>query len=271
MRRTWEIGNHTFPIVWLLFSRPMVSFIIWEMHGFSHQFPIVRENATKTIVWGKTWEIGNHTFPIVWVLFSHPIPILWYTSSYGKCIGFPTNFPQYGKMQQNPLYGEDLGNWYSYFSHSMGAFLPLDSYPMVLFITWETYGFSNQFPIARENSAKTIKWEKPGKYFFHSMDALFHQIPILWYTSAYDKCMGVPINFPQHGKMQQNPGEGLGNWYSCFSHNIGAFLQPESHPQIYFITWEMLRFPHLFPIALENAAKSIELREPVKMVPILFP
>ena len=52
---------------------------------------------------------------------------------------------------------------------------------------------------------------------------------------------------------------------------MGAFLQPDSHPVIYFITWEMLRFPHQFPIALENAAKSIELREPGKLVPILSP
>ena len=174
--------------------------MIWEMLGFSHQFPITWENATKPIVWGKpgklviilfpqywqffpirfpyfgilhhmgnvwvfpsishstgkcnktyrrgkTWEIGNQTFPIAWVLFSRQIPILWYTSSYGKCVGFPINFLQYGKMQQNPSYREDLGNWYSYFSHSMGAFFPLDSHPMVLFIAWEMYGFSNQFPI----------------------------------------------------------------------------------------------------------------------------
>ena len=33
----------------------------------------------------------------------------------------------------------------------------------------------------------------------------------------------------------------------------------------------MLRSPHQFPIALENAAKSIELREPGKLVPILSP
>ena len=50
---------------------------------------------------------------------------------------------------------------------------------------------------------------------------------------------------------------------------MGAFVQLVSHPVIYFMTWEMLRFPYQFPIALENAAKSIELREPVKLVPIL--
>ena len=52
---------------------------------------------------------------------------------------------------------------------------------------------------------------------------------------------------------------------------MGAFLQPDSHLVIYFITWKMLRFPHQFLIALENAAKSIELRELGKLVPILSP
>ena len=31
----------------------MVYFIIWEMHGFTHQFPTVQENATKPIAWGE--------------------------------------------------------------------------------------------------------------------------------------------------------------------------------------------------------------------------
>ena len=52
---------------------------------------------------------------------------------------------------------------------------------------------------------------------------------------------------------------------------MGAFLQPDSHPVIYFITWEMLKFPHQLPRALENVAKSIELKEPGKLVPILSP
>ena len=52
---------------------------------------------------GKVWEIDTHTFPIVWVFFSHQIPIiLCYTLAYAKCMGFPKDFPQCGKMQQNP-------------------------------------------------------------------------------------------------------------------------------------------------------------------------
>ena len=40
-------------------------------NGCFHQFPTVRENATKHYVLGKAWEIDTHTFPIVWVLFCH--------------------------------------------------------------------------------------------------------------------------------------------------------------------------------------------------------
>ena len=50
-------------------SYPMVYFIIWKMRGFHHQFPIVQENASKSM--GRTWEIGTHSFAVVWVLFSH--------------------------------------------------------------------------------------------------------------------------------------------------------------------------------------------------------
>ena len=52
--------------------------------------------------------------------------------------GFPI---KQGKIQQNQFYGEYLGNWYPYFSHSMGAFFPLGSYPMVYFIISEMHGF----------------------------------------------------------------------------------------------------------------------------------
>ena len=71
--------------------------------------------------------------------------------------------------------------------------------------------------------------------------------------------------------MLQNPGESLRNWYSYFFHCMGAFLQADSHPVISFITWEMLRFPHRLPIALENAVKCIEFREPGKLVPFFSP
>ena len=166
MGRTWEIGNHTFPIVWVFFPILFPSYDILHHMGNAWVFPSISHNTgkcNKTHCMGKTWEIGNHTFPIVWVLFSHPIPILWYTSSYGKCMGFPINFPQHEKIQQNPSYGEGLGNWYSYFSHSMGAFLQPDSHPVTYFITWEMLRFPHKFPIALENAAKSIELREPGK------------------------------------------------------------------------------------------------------------
>ena len=37
--------------------------IIWEMHGFPHKFPTVRENATKPMVWGKSGKLILILFP----------------------------------------------------------------------------------------------------------------------------------------------------------------------------------------------------------------
>ena len=142
MGKTWEIATHTFPILWVFFflsnSNPTVYFIIWEMHGFPHQFPIARENATKHII-GRNWEISTNTFPIVWVLFPIQFP---------ACVSI--NFPYHEKMQKKPIvrkpHGENLGNWYSYFSHNMVTFFSLESHPKVNFITGGVHVFSHHFP-----------------------------------------------------------------------------------------------------------------------------
>ena len=150
---------------------------------------------------GKVWEIDNHTFSIIWVLFSHPIPILWYTSV------FLINFPQYGKIQQNSWYGKSLGNWYPYFSHSIGAFFPSDSHPMVYFIIWEMHGFPRQFLIVQENAAKLIVWGEPRKL-----------VLILF---PYYGCF-FSIRFPFYGILHQ-----MGNAcvFSLISHNLGKDSQ----------------------------------------------
>ena len=116
------------------------------------------------------------------------------TSSYGKCMCFPINVPWYAKMQQTPLNGMNLGNLYSYFSHSMDDFFSKDSHPMVYFIIWEMHVFSHQFPITWEKTAKPIKrarkaWE-------------------IWFPL---------ISYKTHHM------ENLGNSYSYFSHSMGAF------------------------------------------------
>ena len=78
---------------------------------------------------------------------------------WGEMHGFSINFPQYGKMQQNPWYGESLGNRYSSFSHSMVLF----SHPMVYFSIWEMYGFPHKFPTVRENATKPMVSGRSGK------------------------------------------------------------------------------------------------------------
>ena len=90
------------------------------MHGFSHQFLIAWGKAGKPIEWEKP----------------------------GKLVP--------GKILQNPSYVENLGNWYSYFSHSMGAIFPLDSHPMVYLIICEIHGFPDQFPIVWENQGHSM-------------------------------------------------------------------------------------------------------------------
>ena len=119
-----------------------------------------------------------------------------------------------------------------------GCFFPLDSRPMVYFITWEMIGFSCQFPKVWKIAGQPIEWEKPEKSISR--------------------------------KILQNPSyeENLGNWYSYFSHSMGAFFPLDSHSMVYFIICEIHGFPHQFPVARESAAKSIELGESRKLVPI---
>ena len=70
------------------------------MHGFSHQFPTVRENATKLIVWGKSGKLKHfvlceiHGFP-------HQFPIAWENAAKSFELGEPRKLlpilpPTYG-------------------------------------------------------------------------------------------------------------------------------------------------------------------------------
>ena len=145
-------------------------------------------------------------------------------SSYGKYMGFPVNFPQYGKMQQNPWYGKSLGNWYSYFSHSMGAFFPLDSHRMVYFSIWEMHGFPCTFPTVRENSTKPMVWGKSKK----SITILFP-----WHGCFF------PIRFTSYGILHH-----MGNaWVSpSISESMGKCNKTHRMGR----TWEI--GAHTFPI-----------------------
>ena len=130
-------------------------------------------------------------------------------------------------------------------THGMGKVSEIDMHTFL--IVYPSYGilhhkrnawvFSSISHSMGEKTGKPIEWEKPGKL--------------------------VP------GKIIQNPSyvDNLGT----FSHSIGDFLPLDSHHVLYFIICEIHGLPHQFPIAWENAAKSIELGEPGKLVPIFSP
>ena len=107
--RIW-IGTHTFSIVWVIFPQtiphPTLYFIIWEMHGFPHQFPIVQENATKLIVIWITLEIGVCTFPILWTLFSIRFPFYGILHHMGNECVFPLISHNIGKDSQTHRMGK---------------------------------------------------------------------------------------------------------------------------------------------------------------------
>ena len=144
-------------------------------------------------------------------------------------------------MQQNPSYGVNLGNWYSYFSHTMGDFSPHDSHPMVYFFIWEMHGFPHQFPIVQENATKIIViWRTRviGAYTF----------PILWTLFSN--------RFPFYGILHH-----MGNAcvFSLISHNLGKDSQNHRMGKV----WEIgsRKYP----------TKPIACGETGKLVLLLFP
>ena len=127
----------------------MAYFVIWEMHGFPHQFLIVRENATKPFGWGEPGKLVLILFPKYGWFFSirfpsygilHHMGNAWASSSIshstGKCNkthrrGEPGKlvlilFPYYGRFSsiRFRFYGilHHMGNAcvFSLISHNMG-------------------------------------------------------------------------------------------------------------------------------------------------------
>ena len=96
MGRTWEIGTHTFPIVWVLFLISLLSYGILHQMGNTWYFPSISCSIGKRIKiyrMERAWEIGTHIFPKGWVLFFYQIPVQWYTLPHAKFMGFLINFP----------------------------------------------------------------------------------------------------------------------------------------------------------------------------------
>ena len=109
-------------------------------------------------------------------------------------------------------------------------------------------------------------------YFFNSIGAFFLSDSHVLVYFIICKMHGLPHQFAIHGKMMQNSSsrESLGNGYPLFSLSLGSFFPLDSHAMVYFIICEIHGFPNPFPITWENTAKSIELGEPGKLVPMIF-
>ena len=112
---------------------------------------------------------------------------------------------------------------------------------------------------------------------------ILHQMRNAWVFSSNFHSMGKGRKTHQMekaweigpGKILQSPSyvENLGNWYSYLSQSMDTFfpLDSQSIPldvMVYFIIGEIHGVALKFPIAWENAVKSIELEEPGKLVPI---
>ena len=93
-------------------------------------------------------------------------------SSYGKCMGFPANFPQYGKMQQNSWNGESD-------THTFPIVWVLFSHPIPILCDTSAYGKCMGFPINFPQYDKIRKCNRThgvGKVW--EIDT--HTFPIVW-------------------------------------------------------------------------------------------
>ena len=104
---------------------------------------------------------------------------------------------------------------------------------LINLIIQEMHWFSYQFPILLENATKPIVCGKPWKlvlilFLQYGCFFLIRFTGILWYVSAYGKCIGFSNDVPQHRKMQQNRlyGEKLRNQGSYFPHICVLFSHP---------------------------------------------
>ena len=89
-----------------LYSHPMVYFIIWEIHGFSYQFLIVWENATKPIVLAKPVKFVVILFPYYGRFFAIRFPFYGILHHLGNTCVFSLISHNLGKDSQNHRMGK---------------------------------------------------------------------------------------------------------------------------------------------------------------------
>ena len=173
----------------------------------------------------RTQEIGIHTFPIVWMLFSIRFPSYGILHYMGNGWIFLSNFPQNSKSQQNPSNGEGQRNWFSYFFRKIGVSFPIRfqscSVPPHMGNRWVFSSISHSI----EKGMKSHRMEK-------------------YWEIGYRKNPAKPIVCGELGKL-----------VLIFFLQYRCFFPLDSHPMVFFTTWEMRGFSFQFLIARENAAK----------------
>ena len=189
-------------------------------------------------------------------------------SSYGKCMGFTNNYPQHGKMQQNPSYEESLGNsthifaCYGYFSSSARLRLPIKTskhFPATFYNLNEQIIYCHRFISFWRESLST--WPQ------HIMDNLKHRKKLP--TLITQEIHGFPTNFPQRKKMQQ--------WGDCWKLVLLLFLQyvclfPKRVPSYGILHY--MGHPRLFlsvPHIMERCSKTQPVRETLDKDTHVFP
>ena len=145
--RTWEIGTHTFLMVWALFLIRFPCYGILHHVGNAWVSPSIYHilgKCSKTQRIGRAWEIDTNNFTKVWVPDFPPRVyfITW------EMYGFSHQFPKGWENISKPPCERDLRYRYPYFSQNMATFLSLSFHPMAFDITSDVDGLSHQFFIA---------------------------------------------------------------------------------------------------------------------------
>ena len=141
-------------INFLQHRKNLANLIIWEMHGLSRQYPIAWENATKPIVWGKPGKLIFILFPQFGFFFPIRFPssgILHYMRNRWVSLSVSHRLAKCNKTHCMEKTWE-IG------IHTFPRVL----FPMLYHIIWEMNRFPHEFPIAWQNAAKPILWERPG-------------------------------------------------------------------------------------------------------------
>ena len=131
-------------------------------------------------------------------------------------------------MQQKPLHGENLGNWYTYFSHSMGAFFPIRFPSYGILHHMGNAWFFSSISHSMGKGSKTYQMGKAWEIGYHTVSIVWVCFPLDSHPVAYLIIWEMHVfshQFPMSWKRQQNPlnGGSLENWLQYFFHSMSAF------------------------------------------------